>query len=146
MQKFNIKLRNDFKKVSLKELKTNCVKLKFKVRGLYKKLKFKAEVNFIACVIGDKNEIHNLSISDLDVCDGSSSDLVYNNFYTLTACDIIENEDCTRKIYNHLKNFINSIVINKNQNQNQVDYIVFNSSKNKIKKLNIKGYVRKYKN
>ena len=144
MLKFKIKLRNESKKISLKDLKTNCIKIKFKVSGLYKNLKFKAEVNFVICIIDDKIEIYNLFISDLDVCDNSSSDFVCENIYTLTPYDVIKSEDNTRKIYNNLKNFLNSVVINKNDKQ--INSIVFDSSKNKIKKLNIKGYARKFKN
>ena len=144
MQEFNIKLRNESKKVSLKDLKTDCIKIKFKVKGLYKDLKFNAEINFVICIVNNKIEIHKLSISDLDVCDKSSSDFICNNIYTLSACDIIENEDNIKKIYNHLKLFINSIEINRDNNR--INYIVFNSTNNKIRKVNIRGYARKYNN
>jgi hypothetical protein len=53
------------------------------------------------CIVNDKIEIHNLSISDLDIFGDSSSEFVYNNIYTCTAYDIIENEDNTRKIYKY---------------------------------------------
>jgi hypothetical protein len=143
MQEFNIKLRNESKKVNLLNLKTNYLKIKFKIKGLYKKnFKFKGEVNFVISIINNNIEIKNLSISDLDVYNNSSSDLIYNNVYTLSACEIIENENYIKKIYNNLKEFVNSIEINKKDNK--INYIVFNSSKNKIRKINIKGYARDY--
>lgn len=44
MLEFNIKLRNESKKINLSNLKSNSLKLKFKVKGLYKDNKFKGEV------------------------------------------------------------------------------------------------------
>jgi hypothetical protein len=142
MQEFNIKLRNNSIKVNLKDLKTDYIKIKFKVKGLYKNLKFKAEVNFIVYIVNNKFEIHKLCICNLDICNILSSDFVCNNIYTSSICDIIKNEDYIKKIYNQLKYFINSIEINKDNNQ--INSIVFNSVNNKIKKINIRGYARKY--
>ena len=142
MHEFNIKLRNESKKVSLIDLKTNCIKIKFKIKGLYKNLKLKGEVNFVICIINNKIEINKLSIEDLDVYNNSSSDFIFDNVYTLSAYEIVQNKDNIKKIYNNLKELVNSIEINKENNY--INYIVFNSSKNKIRKLNIKGYVRKY--
>lgn len=140
MQEFDIKLRNEIKKISLNELKADCIKIKFKVKGKYKDLKFKAEIIFIIKIVNNKIEIHDLSICELNICESSSSEFICNNIYTLTSCKVIENKNNIKKIYNFLKHFINSIEINKTKNQ--INFIVFKTT-DKINKINIKGYARK---
>jgi hypothetical protein len=141
MQEFDIKLRNESKKISLKSLKTNCVRIKFKVKGLYKKLKFKAEVSFTIIITNNIVEILNLSIENLDLFENSTSDLFFNNVYTLTTYEFLENDNKIKKIYYYLKNFINSIGVSRDGNQ--INAIIFNTTTGKIKKLNIRGYLRK---
>jgi hypothetical protein len=143
MLEFNIKLRNDVKKLSLSKLKSNSLKLKFKVKGLYKDNKFRGEVYLVIKLENGKLKIVDVSIYDLNVIDcKSSSEYIFNNVYTMTAYDVINDENVTKKVYNYLKNLINNIQITTDKNL--ITSIVFDLRDSKIRKLNIKGYVRKY--
>lgn len=143
MLEFNIKLRSDSKKISISNLNSDSLKLKFKVKGLYKDKFFSGEVYLIVKLENNKLNIIDLSINDLDVkkCNSSYDD-IFTNIYTLTAFDLIDNENITKKVYNSLKTFINGVKITSDKNL--ITSIIFDSTNSKFRKLNIKGYVRKH--
>ena len=143
MLEFNIKLRNESKKINLSNLKSNSLKLKFKLKGLYKDNKFKGEVYLLIKLENDKLHIIDVSINDLNIIDcNSSSNDIFDNVYTMAAFDLINNDNVNKKVYTHLKNFIHNIQITSDKNL--ITSIIFDSRNSKVKKLNIKGYVRKY--
>jgi hypothetical protein len=143
MLEFNIKLRNDAKKLSLSNLKSNSLKLKLKVKGLYKNHKFRAEIYLIIKLENNKLKIVDISIYDFNIVECSSSSLdVFDNIYTIKLFDSIDNKNINKKVYNHLKTFINNIKITSDKNL--INSFVFDSTNSKIRKINIKGYVRNY--
>lgn len=143
MIEYHIKIRNDAKKINLSNLKSDSLKFKFKLKGLYKEHKFKAEVSLIVALVNNKLKITDVSIYDLDVdVHKSSSDIIFKNIYTTIPSEFIDNENLIKKIYKKLKSFIYNFQITKNNDS--ITSIVFDSRNSKIKKLNIKGYVRKY--
>lgn len=143
MLEFNIKLRNESKKLNLSNLKSNSLKLKFKVKGLYKDNKFRGEVYLLIKLENGKLHMFDVSINDLNIIDcSSSSNDIFDNVYTIAAFDLINNDNLNKKVYTHLKNFINNIQITSDKNL--ITSIIFDSINSKVKKLNIKGYVRKY--
>lgn len=84
-----------------------------------------------------------VSINHLNIIDcSSSSNDIFDNVYTMAAIDLINNDDVNKKVYRHLKHFINNIQITSDKNL--ITSIIFDSRNSKVKKLNIKGYVRKY--
>jgi len=145
MEEFKIKLRNNKKDLILTKLNTDSIKVKFRIKGLYKEIKFKSEVSVKIFIKHNNIKIKDLSICDIDLFDSkSSSDYMFSNPYNLNFNELtIDNDGNIKKIYNHIKDFINSIKITKNQNL--ISSLAFNSENSKIKKMNIKGYVRNYK-
>lgn len=143
MIELNIKLRNDAKKLSLSNLKSDSLKIKFKVKGLYKNIKFGGEIYLIIKLKNGKLKIIEDSIHDLNIVESkSSSDEIFNNVYTMISNDFINSENVTKKIYKHLKKIINNIKIKFNEDL--ITSIIFDLRNSKIIKLNIKGYIRKY--
>lgn len=143
MIEYNIKLRNEAKKISLKNLNSDSIKIKFKLKGIYKNIKFKGEISLIIHSKNNKFEINKLIISDLDISGkNSSSNSLSKNVYTLSIFETNNDEKNIKHIYKYLKYFVNSLNI-KIEN-NLIDSIVFNNINSNIKKINIIGYARKY--
>lgn len=155
---FKLKIRNHKKEINLSKLSSSNIKIKFKLKGLYKNSNFKAGVSFIIDLKNNKLKISNLLIYKLEFekKNNSSSDDIWKNIYTTSIKDPFNSninsnsdDDCynehnRKNIYNNIKFFINSIQIK--HNNEIITSIILNSVKNPIKKLNIKGYVRKYHN
>lgn len=173
MLEFKIKLRNDEKKLDLIKLNSNSIKIKLKLTGIYDKTKFKAKVSFIIYLNNNSLQILDLSIVDLEILknksnksnkskllssssSSSSSDNIWENAYILALDDFMKNnnenlnsnsnEKSKRKtytiIYNNLKKIIGSIQIIKNNGI--INSLIFDAKNSLIRKINLKGYVRKY--
>ena len=145
MIKLDLKLRKKSKSIDLTELNVNSIKIKFKIKGIYKNTKFKAEISFKLFIINDEIKIRDLTICDLDIYDSESSDSSDSsgcNPYMLNIDEKFCDKNNIKKIYKEIKNFIKSIKIT--QKNNLIDLLTFNLN-NKLKKINIKGYIRTIK-
>lgn len=146
MSEFNIKLRNESKKIDIKPLNSNYLKIKAKLKGKYPNIKFKAEILLKIRYKNNSLKIVENSISGLELFKiNSSSDFVYDDIYTLnsfSSSDLYSDGKTIKKIYSQLKLFFNKIKISHN---NQIlTSIVFDNKNLKISKINMKGLIRKH--
>lgn len=145
MSEFNIKLRNESKKVDLKSFNSNFIKIKAKLKGKYKDIKFKAEIILKIRYKNNSLEIIENSISNLELNKNNSySGFIYDNIYTLnsfSSSDLYSDDKITKKIYTQLKLFLNKVKIS--HNDLILTSIIFDNENLKISKINMKGNIKK---
>jgi hypothetical protein len=157
MKSFNVKLRDNKKKIIISSLNTNSIKIKFKLKGLYKKnIKFASEVSFKVVISQNNIKLFDVLVHNLEqihnlLSSSSSSSSGLNDIYKVSDNAGYDSESslscdggCINKIYNYIKLFIKSTKFSVEKKIfNSVIFSLKKNKINKINKINIRGYVRK---